>query len=341
MAEQSKTQFRYIEKQMSDGMAIAKNDVSSERSNAVRVSYLNKGLRDIRMNKGLYLLMIPPLAYLILFHYVPMYGVLMSFQDFSFRKGYFASDWVGLKHFTWLLNNPAFMSAFFNTLQINLMRILFGFPMPILLAILINEVRLTRYKRVVQTLSYLPYFISWVVLAGIFNDLLARDYGAVNHVLAFFGLPRVDFLQNAAVFPFTLVITEIWRTVGWGSIIYLATIATISPTLYEAAEVDGASRLQRIRYITIPSLYPAMVVVFLLNVGNVLRIGFDQVFNLYNPLVYETGDIIQTYIVRSFANNPDFSRLAAAGFMQSGLGLLLLLLANQVVKRLRGGEGLF
>jgi putative aldouronate transport system permease protein len=307
----------------------------------VRFAYLYKAARDIRMNRGLYLLMIPPLVYLFLFHYVPMYGLIMSFQDFSFRKGYLGSDWVGLEHFAWLVNNPAFVNAFLNTLTINSLRILLGFPAPILLAILINEIRFTPYKRMVQTLSYLPYFISWVVLAGIFNDLLARDYGAVNHFLAFLGLQRIDFLQNPRVFPATLVISEIWRTVGWGSIIYLATLATISPTLYEAAEVDGASRFQKIRFITIPGLYPAMVVVFLLSIGNVLRIGFDQVFNLYNPLVYETGDIIQTYIVRSFASNPDFSRLAAAGFLQSFLGLMLLLFAHSVVKRMRGGEGLF
>lgn len=306
-----------------------------------RVHFFRKVVNDIRMNKGLYLLMIVPLVYLILFQYVPMYGVIMSFQDFSFRRGYFGSDWVGLEHFRWLLQNPAFLSAFFNTFQINLMRIALGFPAPIILAILINEIRLTYYKRTVQTISYLPYFISWVVLAGIFNDLLTRDYGAVNHFLAFLGLPRVDFLQDSQVFPITLVVSEVWRTVGWGSIIYLASIATISPTLYEAAEVDGASRLQKIRYITIPGLYPAMVVVFLLSIGNVLRIGFDQVFNLYNPLVYETGDIIQTYIVRSFASNPDFSRLTAAGFLQSFLGVILLILANELVKRMRGGEGLF
>lgn len=307
----------------------------------VRFTYLHKAARDIRMNRGLYLLMIPPLVYLFLFHYVPMYGLIMSFQDFSFRKGYLGSDWVGLAHFRWLLDNPTFMNAFFNTLRINVLRILLGFPAPIILAILINEVRLTPYKRMVQTLSYLPYFISWVVLAGIFNDLLARDYGAVNHFLAFLGWPRIDFLQDPAIFPATLVVSEIWRTVGWGSIIYLATLATINPTLYEAAEVDGASRLQKIWYITIPGLYPAMVVVFLLSIGNVLRVGFDQVFNLYNPLVYETGDIIQTYIVRSFASNPNFSRLAAAGFLQSFLGLILLLFAHSLVKRMRGGEGLF
>lgn len=306
-----------------------------------RSGFFRKAARDIRMNKLLYLLVLPPVIYLIVFHYVPMYGLVMSFQDFSFRKGYFGSDWVGLEHFEWLLNNPAFVNAFINTLEINFLRIVLGFPAPVILALIINEVRLKAYKRAVQTLSYLPYFISWVVLAGIFNDLLARDYGAVNNFLALFGLPRIDFLQDASVFPLTLVLTEMWRTAGWASIIYLATIATISPTLYEAAQVDGASRLQRILYITLPSLRPTMVIILLLNIGNVLRVGFDQVFNLYNPLVYETGDIIQTYIVRSFAIAPEFSRLAAAGFMQSFLGFAMLLAANEIVRRMRDGEGLY
>ena len=293
------------------------------------------------MNKFLYALIIPALIYLIVFHYIPMYGLVMSFQDFSFRKGYFGSDWVGLKHFQWLIENPAFRSAFANTFKINLLRIAFGFPAPIILSLIINEVRLTLYKRFVQTLSYLPYFISWVVLAGIFNDLLAPDHGAINSFLALLGLPQINFLMDPNVFPMTLVVSEIWRTVGWGSIIYLATIATISPTLYEAAQVDGASRFQRVLYITLPALRPTMVIILLLQIGNVLRVGFDQVFNLYNPLVYETGDIIQTYIVRSFSIAPEFSRLAAAGFMQSFLGFGMLLAANEVVRRLRAGEGLY
>lgn len=293
------------------------------------------------MHKMLYLMILPPLAYLIVFHYIPMYGVIISFQDFSFRKGYLGSDWVGLEHFKWLAENPTFRDAFRNTLKINLMRIVVGFPAPIILAIIVNEVRHTAYKRTVQTLSYLPYFISWVVLAGIFNNLLARDYGAVNSFAATLGLPRIDYLQDPDVFPWTLVISDIWKGVGWGSIIYLATIATISSTLYEAAEVDGASRWQQIRYITLPALRPTMLIILIISFGNVLRVGFDQVFNLYNPLVYETGDIIQTYIVRSFSNMPNFSRLAAAGLLQSFLGMLMLLGTNEIVKRMRDGEGLY
>jgi len=321
-------------------------DMPARRSQLLRhrrrvPAYFRAALRDLRMNKLLYLLIIPPLAYLIVFHYLPMYGVIISFQDFSFRKGYFSSDWVGLEHFQWLFENPSFRRAFFNTFKINLLRIVIGFPCPIILALLINEVRITLFKRTVQTVSYLPFFISWVVLAGIFNDLLSRDFGAVNNVFATLGLPRIDFLQDPNVFPFTLVITEIWRTVGWGSIFYQATIATISPTLYEAAEVDGANRLHKILYITLPALRPTMVILLLLSIGNVLRVGFDQVFNLYNPLVYETGDIIMTYIVRSFSEFPRFSRLAAAGFIQSLLGLVMLLVANEAVKRLQDGEGIY
>lgn len=278
--------------------------------------------------------------YLIIFQFIPIYGVIIAFQDFSFRKGYFGSDWVGLEHFRWLFSNPAFLDAFWNTFIINTLRIVFGFPAPIILALLINEVRHTAFKRSVQTLSYLPYFISWVVLSGIFVDLLARDYGSVNNFLAFVSLPRVDFLQNPDVFRWTLVFTDIWQTVGWGSIIYLATIASINPTLYEAAEVDGASRWQRIIHITLPSMASTMAIIFLLNVGTILVVGFDQVFNLYNPLVYETGDIIQTYIVRSFSVSPNFSRLTAAGFVQSAIGLVLLVIANRAVRAF-GKEGLY
>lgn len=315
--------------------------LESKPKQSVISRYFGKAIRDISMNKMLYLLIIPPLVYLIVFHYIPMYGIIISFQDFSFKKGYFGSEWVGLEHFQWLMDNPAFVRAFGNTFKINLLRILIGFPMPIILALIINEVRITVFKRTIQTVSYLPYFISWVVLAGIFNDLLSGEFGAVNSFLSGIGLPRIKFLQDPDVFPFTLVVTEVWRTVGWGSIFYLATIATISPTLYEAAEVDGASRLQKMLYITLPSLRPTMVILLLISIGNILRVGFDQVFNLYNPLVYETGDIIQTYIVRAFAEFPRFSRLAAAGFIQSLLGLIMLLAANETVKRMRDGEGIY
>ncbi len=296
-------------------------------------AYLNR-------NKFLYLMILPGLGWLILFQYVPIYGITMAFQDFSFRRGYFGSEWVGLKHFVWLFENPGFMRAFANTWIINLMRTAFGFPAPIILALLLNEVRHSGFKRTVQTVSYLPHFISWVVLAGLFNALLSFDTGVVNNLLDAIGLPRVDFLQNNTFFRPTLVLTDIWKEVGWGTIIYLAAIAAINPELYESAHVDGATRFQRIRYITLPGIAPTMIVLFILGLGRVLILGFDQVYNLYNPLVYETGDIIQTFIVRNLSTNPNFSRLAAAGLIQSVIGMVLLFGSNRIV-RASGREGIY
>lgn len=297
------------------------------------LAYLNR-------NKYLYLMILPGLGWLILFQYVPIYGITMAFQDFSFRRGYFGSDWVGLKHFAWLFDNPGFMRAFANTWIINLMRTAFGFPAPIILALLLNEVRHAGFKRTVQTVSYLPHFISWVVLAGLFNAILNFDTGVANNLLDAIGLPRIDFLQSNTYFRPTLVFTDIWKEVGWGTIIYLAAIAAINPELYESAHVDGATRWQRIRYVTLPSIAPTMIVLFILGLGRVLMLGFDQVYNLYNPLVYETGDIIQTYIVRNLSANPNFSRLAAAGLIQSVIGMVLLFGSNRIV-RATGREGIY
>ena len=285
--------------------------------------------------------MIPPLIYLIVFQYVPIYGVIMAFQDFSFRRGYFGSDWVGLEHFRWLVSNPAFRDAFWNTVVINFMRIVFGFPAPIILALLINEVRHTVFKRSVQTLSYLPYFI---FLGGFCRVSLSTSWHAITARSTTFcpcsACPASIFCKTRMSFAGRLFLPISGRPWGWGSIIYLATIASIDPTLYEAAEVDGATRLQRILHITLPSLASTMAILFLLSVGNILIVGFDQVFNLYNPLVYETGDIIQTYIVRSLSISPNFSRLTAAGLIQTVIGLALLVIANRAVRAL-GKEGLY
>jgi putative aldouronate transport system permease protein len=294
----------------------------------------------LEKHKYMYLMVVPGLVHLIIFQYIPIYGITMAFQDFSIRRGYFGSDWVGLKHFLWLFQNPNFMRAFRNTWIINTMRIVIGFPAPIILALLLNEVRNMPFKRTIQTISYLPHFISWVVLAGIFNQLLSHDTGAVNHLIAAIGLPRVDFLQSNVFFRPTLVFTNIWKEVGWGTIIYLAAIAAINPELYESAKVDGASRFAMMWFITLPSIASTMIVILILTLGNILTVGFDQVYNLYNPLVYETGDIIQTYIVRSLATAPNFSRLAAAGFVRSIIGMCLLIAANRAVRAL-GREGIY
>jgi putative aldouronate transport system permease protein len=290
-------------------------------------------LKHLIRYRYLYLMVVPALVWLVFFRYIPMYGVTMSFQDFSIRKGFFRSEWVGLKHFIWLFNDPKFTRAFVNTWVINLGKLLLGFLAAVGLALLINEVLHRGLKRVIQTITYLPHFISWVILAGIFNSLFAYDTGAVNHLLEAIGLARIDFLQDNNYFRGFVVVSHVWKEVGWGSIIYLATIASINPELYEAAWVDGAGRWRQLLHITLPSLTATMTIVFIISLGNVLNWSFDQIYNLYNPLVYETGDIMQTYIIRNVTGNPNFSRLAAAGFIRSVLGMTLLVTSNAFARR--------
>ena len=296
--------------------------------------------RFVVKHRSMYFLILLPFAWLIIFRYIPLYGVTMAFQDFTFRRGYFGSPWVGVKHFADLFESRLFMRAFRNTWIINGLRVTLGFPAPVILSLLIYEIRSVGFKRVVQTLTYLPHFIGWVILAGIFHSLLAKDMGAVNHLLDSIGLSRIDFLQSNVTFRWVLVFTDIWRDVGFRTIIYLAAIAAINPELYEAALVDGAGRLRRMISVTLPGIASTMVVLFVLQLGNMLSLGFDQVYNLYNPLVYETGDIIQTYILRMLQENPHWSRLAAAGLIRSVIGMVLLLAANRVV-RFAGREAIY
>lgn len=290
-------------------------------------------LRHIAKHRYMYLMIVPALVWLIIFQYIPIYGITMAFQQFSLRKGFFGSPFVGLKHFRWLFNNPGFVQAFVNTWIINVGKLALGFTSTIILALLINEVRHTPFKRSVQTVTYLPHFISWVILAGIFNSLFAYETGAVSHLFEAIGIGKFDFLQDNRYFRQFIVVSHVWKEVGWGSIIYLAAISAINPELYEAARVDGAGRWKQVRFITIPGISSTMIIVFIISLGNVLNWGFDQVYNLYNPLVFETGDIMQTYILRSLEHNPNFSRLAAVGFIRSFIGMTLLVVANSLARR--------
>lgn len=289
--------------------------------------------RHIRRYPYLHLMILPALAWLIVFQYLPIYGITTAFQDFTMRKGYFGSPWVGLKHFLYLFRNPGFQQAFINTWVINLGKLALGFGSAVLLALMINEVRHFAFKRTVQTITYLPHFISWVILAGIFNPLFTYKTGAVSHLLQAVGIGAVDFLQDNAWFRPFVIVTHVWKEVGWGSIIYLAAIAGINPELYEAAWVDGAGRWRQLTAITLPAIASTMLVVFTLNLGTVLNWSFDQIYNLYSPLVYKTGDIMQTYVMRSLIQSPNFSRLTAAGFIQSLIGLAMLLAANGLARR--------
>ena len=225
-----------------------------------------------------------------------------------------------------------------NTLTISALKLLFGFPSPIILALMLNEVRHGGYKKAVQTVSYLPHFLSWVVLAGMFQQLLSPNNGAVNAVLQkYFGFKNaIYFLGDNRYFRGTLIVTDIWKNVGWSSILYLATIAGIDPALYEAATVDGASRFQCTRYITLPSLAPTIVVMLILNVGSIMDAGFDQVFNLYNPAVYQTGDIIDTYVYRYGLGDMKYSLATAVGLFKNIIAFVLVLTTNLIAKRISG-----
>ena len=287
----------------------------------------------------LVLMFLPVIVGLALFHYIPMYGIVIAFKEFKLSKGILGSDWVGLKQFQKLLMMPSFKEVFGNTVRISALRILFGFPAPILLSLLINEIGVMPFKKTVQTISYLPHFLSWVVLGGIFQQFLSPSTGFVNQIIAWLGGKPIFFLADPGYFVGTLIITGIWKGIGWGTIIYLACISGISPELYEAATVDGANRLQRVLHITLPGLIPVISIQFILNSGNLVNAGFDQIFNLYNENVYRVADIVDTYVYRRGLIDQQYSFSAAAGLFKNVISFALVLLTNVVVKRLNSGEG--
>lgn len=282
----------------------------------------------------LLLMLLPGFALVLIFNYGPMYGLLMAFQDFQVTKGIWGSPWVGLKHFEEFFRNPMAVNALRNTLLISALKLIFGFPAPILLALLFNELRDGLFKRASQTISYMPHFVSWIVFSALVTAMLSPSTGVVNQIIKLVGLKPIYFMANPPWFRVVLVASEIWKEIGWGAIIYLAALTDIDPTLYEAAVVDGATRLQRMLYISIPSVLPIAALLLILRLGGVLSAGFDQVFNMYNATVYETADIIDTFVYRSGLTNLQYSFAAAVGFFKSVVGLVLVLAVNEVARRL-------
>lgn len=285
-------------------------------------------------------MILPVILWYFIFMYVPMYGLVLAFQDYSFSGGYFGSKFIGLTNFKILVEDPNFRNAFWNTMVINFYRIVFGFPIPIIFALLLNEIYHIKFKKIVQTITYLPHFISWIVLAGILNSFLSLDTGVINVILSKLGLEQINFFLENQYFRPMIIITDIWKEVGWNTIIYLAAIAGINPTLYEAATIDGANRFQKIIFVTIPCIRNVIAIMLILQIGNILQMGFDQVYNLYNPVVYESSDIIDTYIVRNLTNATNISIPAAAGLIKSAICFALLLLANFLAKR-TGNQGIY
>lgn len=291
-------------------------------------------------NRYLYIMLIPVMLWYLLFCYLPMYGITLAFREFSYNKGFFDSPFVGFANFKELFNDTTFVNALKNTVIINSLRILFGFPVPIIFALLLNEIFHIKFKRVVQTITYLPHFISWVALAGIMNSILALDSGALNVILRSLGFEQVDFLMDNSYFRGTLIVSDIWKEMGWNTIIYLAAIAGINPDLYEAAVVDGAGRWKRIWKVTLPCIQNTMVIMLILQLGYIMQMGFEQIYNLYNAVVYETGDILDTYIVRNLMQNPRYGVQAAAGLVKSVISFVMLVIANNIAKMM-GQEGIY
>ena len=310
-----------------------------------RQSAFRRGLHSFagyRKYSALTLMFIPVVAYFIIFKYIPMGGIAIAFENYKIKEGIFGSAWCGMDNFNKAFAMATFRRSVWNTLTISGLKLLFGFPMPIILALMLNEVTHVRFKKTVQTISYLPHFLSWVVLAGMFQQLLSPNNGAVNAVLRdVFGVKdSIYFLGNNKYFRGTLVVTDIWKNVGWSSILYLATISGIDPELYEAATVDGASRWQCTRYITIPSLVSTIVIMLILSIGSIMDAGFDQVFNLYNSAVYQTGDIIDTYVYRYGLGDLKYALATAVGLFKNVIAFVLVVGTNLITRRI-SGEGIW
>ena len=294
-------------------------------------------LREMYRHRAYYLIILPAIVCFIVVKYIPIGGIVLAFKNYTITGGIWGSEWAGLKYFERMLGSADFLRVFRNTIVISLLKMATVFPAPIVFALMLNEVFNLRLKKTFQTVSYLPHFISWVVAAGLFRSFLSFE-GPVNYLLELFTDQRVVFMKDPFFFMMVVVTSGVWKTVGWGSIIYLAAIAGIDPELYDAAEIDGAGRMQRIVHITLPAILPVIVVLFLLRIGEIFDAGFDQIFNLYSPIVYSVGDIIDTYVYRQGLVNLQFSYTTAVGLSKNVLGLIMLLIMNYVVKRL-GARG--
>lgn len=291
---------------------------------------------SIRKEWGLYLMLIPGLVFLLIFKYTPMYGLVIAFQDFSIFRGISGSEWVGLKHFEKLMVNDQFLSVFRNTVIISVYKLIFLFPAPIIIAILLNEIRKMMFKKVVQSIIYLPHFISWVIVSGLFINLLSLNGGIVNTLVEKLGGEPIGFFMDQNVFRPLLVVTEGWKEVGWGTIVYLAAISSIDPQLYEAAKMDGANKFQQMWHVTLPGMASTIVLMLILRLGSMLEAGTEQILVMYNPVVYNVADVIGTYVYRVGLGASDYSFSTAVGLFESVVAFTLVVTGNFICRKYLG-----
>ncbi|WP_226529933.1 ABC transporter permease [Metabacillus niabensis] len=291
-------------------------------------------------DKYLYFLALPGIIYFLVFKYVPMLGIAIAFQDYSPYLGFAESKWVGVKHFQTLFANPDFWLIFRNTLAISFLNLLLFFPLPIILAIMLNELKSQFYKRTVQSIIYLPHFLSWVIIATLTFMMLSQSEGLINQILVFFGFEKVQFLTNPNTFWLMLTSQSIWKEVGWGTIIFLAAIAGVNTQLYEAAKMDGANRFQQIWHVTLPAIRNVILILLILRLGDIMEVGFEQVFLMYNGAVAEVAEVFDTYVYRVGIQQGQFSYSTAIGLFKSLVGLILVVGANRMAKKF-GEEGIY
>ncbi|WP_223869233.1 ABC transporter permease [Paenibacillus sabuli] len=297
-------------------------------------------LRHICNNPGLYAMLVPGILYFVLFRYAPLLGSVIAFQDYNIFSGMTGSEWVGFKWFERMFDYPNFKRLLVNTLVISFYQLIFAFPAPIVLACMLNELRRSRVKRWIQTILYMPHFLSWTIIFALVYALFSSESGLVNHYIAALGGDRISFLQDPGYFRPIVVSSGMWKEMGWGTIIFLAALAGINPSLYEAATVDGAGRWKQFLHVTVPGLIPATMILLLLKIGHILDIGFEQIYVFLTPATYSVGDVIDTYAYRAGLLNGQYSFSTAIGLFKSIVGFLMLVLANRLSKSTTG-EGLY
>ena len=290
---------------------------------------------QIKRHLPFYLFLLLPVAQVIIFNYLPMYGVQISFRDFKIKRGITGSEWVGLEHFIKLFSDKTFYNVLKNTIYISSMTLIFTFPLTIVFALMINELRNGKFKRVSQTITYMPHFLSWIIVGSFFKQMLSPTGGAVNMLLVSLGIlddPVYFMIQKQMFVPIYLIAT-LWKELGWGSIIYLAAMASIDPSLYEAASLDGAGRLRKVMHITFPGILPTVSTLLILRLGSLMSVGFDPIFNLYNSATYEVADVISTYVYRRGLVDAKYDYTTAVGLFQNVVSMILVLSGNWLARK--------
>lgn len=307
--------------------------VYTHADKAKRLSKWKAFKRTLRKNWDLYLLITPVIVYFFIFDYIPMYGVQIAFKNFVAAKGIWGSDWSGFVHFQRFFDSYYFGRLIWNTFSISLYQLAVGFPIPLLLALLINEVGSRSFKRFVQTVTYAPHFLSTVVMVGLIFIFLSPQNGIINHIIVFFGGEPISFMTESKWFKTIYVFSGVWQGMGWNSIIYLAALSGIDPSLHEAARVDGASRLRRIWHINLPGIMPTVVILLILNVGHIMGVGFEKIYLMQNNLNIESSDVISTYVYTTGIVGAQYSFAAAVGLFNSIINVILLVAVNQIARK--------